>query len=110
MRIRLEERLDERERIARELHDTLLQSVQGLILRFHPIAEPLPMSEPARGAIERTPDRANQVLAETRDRVASLRVFADTGVNLAELLASAAAELARLNPEAVRRAKALKLK
>ena len=32
---RLEERLAERERIARDLHDTLLQGFQGLILRFH---------------------------------------------------------------------------
>jgi signal transduction histidine kinase len=31
VRARLEERLAERERIARELHDTLLQSVQGLV-------------------------------------------------------------------------------
>ncbi len=34
MRRGLEERHGERERIARDLHDTLLQSVQGLILRF----------------------------------------------------------------------------
>ena len=32
---RLEERLAERGRIARDLHDTLLQGFQGLILRFH---------------------------------------------------------------------------
>jgi len=30
---RLGERMDERERIARELHDTLLQGFQGLMLR-----------------------------------------------------------------------------
>ena len=34
MKMRLEERAAERERIARELHDTLLQGFQGLILRF----------------------------------------------------------------------------
>ncbi|KAB2887628.1 MAG: hypothetical protein F9K40_21205, partial [Kofleriaceae bacterium] len=38
---RLQERHQERERIARELHDTLLQSVQGLILRFHAVARSL---------------------------------------------------------------------
>jgi hypothetical protein len=32
--LRLEERVSERTRIARELHDTLLQSFQGLLLRF----------------------------------------------------------------------------
>ncbi len=33
MRVRLEDRIVERERIARDLHDTLLQGLQGLILR-----------------------------------------------------------------------------
>jgi signal transduction histidine kinase len=32
--LRLEERLEERTRIARELHDTLLQSFQGLVCQF----------------------------------------------------------------------------
>jgi signal transduction histidine kinase len=31
---RMEERVGERTRIARELHDTLLQSFQGLMLHF----------------------------------------------------------------------------
>jgi len=93
MRILLEERLDERERIARELHDTLLQSVQGLILRFHAITERLPATEPSRGSMEHTLDRANQVLAEGRDRVGSLRVLADTGGNLAQLFTTAAREI-----------------
>jgi signal transduction histidine kinase/ligand-binding sensor domain-containing protein len=93
MRIRLEERLDERERIARELHDTLLQSVQGLIFRFHAIAERLPEKEATRGEMEHTLDRANQVLAEGRDRVGSLRVFTETGADLAQLLAAAAKEI-----------------
>lgn len=93
MRVRLEERLDERERIARELHDTLLQSVQGLIFGFHAISERLPATEPSRGAMERTLDRANQVLAEGRDRVGSLRVLADTSGNLAQLFTSAAREI-----------------
>jgi len=38
VRARLEERLVERERIARELHDTLLQGLQGLMLRFQAVA------------------------------------------------------------------------
>ncbi|RXY82747.1 histidine kinase, partial [Salmonella sp. 3DZ2-4SM] len=36
-RARLQERHGERERIARDLHDTLLQGSQGLILRLHAI-------------------------------------------------------------------------
>ena len=40
--IRLEERVSERTRIARELHDTLLQSFQGVLLRFHTVTYLLP--------------------------------------------------------------------
>src|SRR5262249_52157993 len=49
---RMEARVAERERIARDLHDTLLQSVQGLILKFHALAKQMPGQEPARHAID----------------------------------------------------------
>ncbi len=39
--VRLEERIRERTRIARELHDTLLQSFQGLLLRFQTVSTQL---------------------------------------------------------------------
>jgi signal transduction histidine kinase/ligand-binding sensor domain-containing protein len=73
VRTGMEERLAERERIARDLHDTLLQSVQGLILKFHAIANRIPTIDPARRQIEETLDHADQVLAEGRDRVRNLR-------------------------------------
>ncbi len=73
MRARLEERMAERERIARELHDTFLQSVHGLILKFQSAAQRLPVEEPARELIERSLDHADQVLVEGRDRVSALR-------------------------------------
>src|SRR5262249_18493557 len=40
--IRLEERVGERTRIARDLHDTLLQSFQGVLLKFHAVTFALP--------------------------------------------------------------------
>ena len=76
IRARIEERLSERERIARELHDTLLQGVQGLILRFQAVAERIPASEPARQMIEKALDRADEVLVQGRDRVKNLRLTA----------------------------------
>lgn len=76
VRRRMEERLEERERIARDLHDTLLQSVQGLILKIHAVANQLPRNDPAHDALEKTLDRADQVLAEGRDRVRNLRTTA----------------------------------
>jgi signal transduction histidine kinase len=69
----MEERLEERERIARDLHDTLLQSVQGLILKFHAVAKQIPSDEPAHDALEKTLDHADEVLAEGRDRLRNLR-------------------------------------
>ncbi|WP_164008417.1 sensor histidine kinase [Pyxidicoccus trucidator] len=69
----LEERHQERERIARELHDTLLQGIHGLILRFQAEAEKIPEGEPARASMEKALDRADDLLVEGRDRVKGLR-------------------------------------
>jgi signal transduction histidine kinase/ligand-binding sensor domain-containing protein len=76
VRAQMEARLGERERIARELHDTLLQSVQGLILKFQGAANRIPRDEPARQAIETTLDHADRVVAEGRQRVRDLRTGA----------------------------------
>ena len=74
VRGRMEERLEERERIARDLHDTLLQSIQGLILKFSAVSKQIPADLPARNALEKTLDHADEVLAEGRDRIRNLRV------------------------------------
>lgn len=92
---RLEERLGERERIARELHDTLLQSVQGLILRFQAVADQMPESDAPRQLMERALDRADQVLVEARDRVKSLRKPVESVCDLSQALAEAGEELAQ---------------
>lgn len=73
LRTRLEERFRERERIARELHDTLLQSAQGMMLSFQAVADGLPKHSHARLSMERALDRAEQVIAEGRDRITGLR-------------------------------------
>ena len=70
---RLEERHRERERIARDLHDTLLQSIHALVLRFQLAADRLPRDEPARSDLEDAIERADEVIIEGRNRVAELR-------------------------------------
>ncbi|WP_317987900.1 sensor histidine kinase [Hyalangium gracile] len=102
MRGLLEERHAERERIARELHDTLLQSVQGLVLRLQAVAEQIPEQEPARQAMEKALDRADEVLAEGRDRVMELRSSAHDGRGLPDVLVQVGEELAEDMPMSFR--------
>jgi len=85
IRTRLEERMGERERIARELHDTLLQSVQGLVLRFQSVAHRMPPGEPSRAHLESALERADEVIVEGRNRVRDLRADDNSGDPLANL-------------------------
>ncbi|WP_165186063.1 sensor histidine kinase [Caulobacter soli] len=73
IRARMAERVEERERIARDLHDTLLQSVQTLTLRFQLAVDDLPKTARARPALEAAIDRADEVIAQGRNRVHDLR-------------------------------------
>jgi signal transduction histidine kinase/ligand-binding sensor domain-containing protein len=94
VRGRLEARLAERERIARELHDTLLQGMQGLIWRFQAATDRLAPGEPARQMLEQSLDRADQLLGESRDKVKDLRPMAKDVTDLAAALAGEGAQLA----------------
>ncbi len=69
------DRLSERERIARDLHDTLLQSVQGVMLSFQAVARQIPDHQEAREVLEKVLDRADELIAEGRDLIAGLRTF-----------------------------------
>jgi signal transduction histidine kinase len=87
----LEVRLAERERIARELHDTLLQGFQGLVMRFQGIANRIPSDQPLRTLVDQALDRADTVLVDGRNRVHELRTATDAG-NLEQSLIAAAGE------------------
>jgi len=72
--LRFEERLTERSRIARELHDTLLQSFQGAVLRFRAVTYMLPdRPAEARATLENAIDQARRAIIEGRDAVQGLR-------------------------------------
>ena len=85
VRDRLNERYDERERIARDLHDTLLQGVHGLMMFMHAGAKQLPENSAVRERFQRSIAIAENVVAEGRDRVSQLRsnASADSPLELA---------------------------
>jgi signal transduction histidine kinase len=72
--VALEARVGERTRIARELHDTLLQSFHGVLLNLKTLSQVLqerPME--AQRTLDRTIDQAAEAITEGRDAVQGLR-------------------------------------
>ncbi len=69
---KLHVRMAERERIARTLHDTFLQSVQAVMLHVQAMALELPAGA-ARNKLEAVLDQADRALGEGRDQVHELR-------------------------------------
>ena len=94
MRWKLDTQLAERDRIARELHDTLLQSTQGLILRFQAITNRMPAGDRNREQMETALERADEVLTEGRDRVRGLRRAAGQRSSLTGAVRTVGEELA----------------
>ena len=92
---RLEERVDERTRIARDLHDTLLQSFQGLLLRFQTARELL-RTRPAEAekALESAIDQTAQAITEGREAVQGLRASTVERNDLARAITTLGEELA----------------
>jgi signal transduction histidine kinase len=101
--LRFEERLAERSRIARELHDTLLQSFQGLMLHFQTVSDLLAPGE-AKEALEKALDRADQAIVESREAIQNLRSSTTTTNDLANAMAALGDDLARENADAKTRA------
>jgi signal transduction histidine kinase len=78
---RLTVRLIERQRIARELHDTLLQGFQGLILRLEAVNRLLPTGE-ARTQLQRALESMDALLVEGRDCLKEIRSSMETITSL----------------------------
>jgi signal transduction histidine kinase len=91
----LEARIGERTSLARELHDTLLQSFHGLMLRFAVVSQLLPERPvEAKEQLDRTMDRAAKAIAEGRDAVQGLRDSTIQTNDLAQSINTLGEELA----------------
>lgn len=96
MDMRFEERLAERTRIARELHDSLLQGFQGLLFRLQAVRDMLPERPgDAAQALEKVLDRGDEVIAEGRTTVEDLRDASLRDYDIVQALSSVGEELAR---------------
>jgi len=94
--MRLGERLDERGRIARELHDTLLQSFQGLMFSFQAARNLLPgRTEEAIRTLDGAIGEGDEAIAEGRDAIQGLRANPGGERDLEYLLTAAGKDLAR---------------
>ena len=92
--MRLEERVSERTRIARELHDTLLQSFHGLLFRLQAARNVLPRRpEEAVQALDGAIARAEHAIAEGRDAIQGLRSAPADQRDLEHLLTAMGREL-----------------
>jgi Signal transduction histidine kinase len=95
---RLGERLQERERIARELHDTLLQDFQAMILRFHNISRRLVSGDPNRLEMDEGLRYADKALAEGRNRIRDIRADGKLLNELSKAFGDYGNELSHLRP------------
>jgi signal transduction histidine kinase len=93
--VRLDERVSERTRIARELHDTLLQSFHGSLFRFQAARNMLRRRpEEAIQVLDNAITRAEEAIAEGRGAIQGLRPEPVPACDLAHLLTAIGKELA----------------
>jgi signal transduction histidine kinase/ligand-binding sensor domain-containing protein len=91
----LEARVGERTRIARELHDTLLQGFHGLLLRFQTASYLLPeRPADAKRELDGAIEYAAKAITEGRDAVQGLRSSTVEGNDLAAAIRTLGDELA----------------
>jgi signal transduction histidine kinase len=86
---RFEARVEERTRIARDLHDSLLQGLQGLMFRLQAVRQLLPArAMEAAAELETALETGDKAIAEGRDAVRDLRALNPVQGDLSETLAA----------------------
>jgi signal transduction histidine kinase/ligand-binding sensor domain-containing protein len=91
----LEARVNERTRIARDLHDTLLQSFQALLYRLQSVRRVLPdRPEEASQRLDSAIEQTAQAITEGRDAVHELRSSTVVANDLAQAIGTLGEDLA----------------
>ena len=92
--MRLEERLNERTRIARDLHDTLLQTFNALLPHLQTVSNALPSRpDEAKRRVDRVIEQATSAITDGRDAVHALRSGGSVATDLDQAISSFAKEL-----------------
>ena len=92
--IRIEERVNERTRIARDLHDTMLQTFQGMLLKFYGLSVMLVDRPEAQKKLEGLLEQGQQAVDEGREAVLGLRSSTVIANDLARAFTTLGEELA----------------
>lgn len=93
LNLRFQERLEERTRIAQELHDTLLQGFMSASMYLHVAADQLPAESPDAPLLARIVGSTRQVIEEGRNTVRGLRASRSVSLALDETFAQVPQEL-----------------
>jgi len=101
--MRLEARVGERTRIARDFHDTTLQNFLGVLMKFSAVTHLIPERPDVQTKLEGICEQARQAIAEGRDAVQGLRSSTVVTNDLARAISTlgeelAAAQTARIAP------------
>jgi signal transduction histidine kinase len=93
LKMRFEERLAERTRIAQELHDTLLQGFLSASMQLHVANDQLPADSAAKPLVNRVLTLMGRVIEEGRNAVRGLRSVQDASQDLGQAFSRVAQEL-----------------
>src|SRR5262249_28318007 len=94
LKLQFEERLSERNRIAQDLHDTLLQGFLSASMQLHVADDQLPADWPAKPLVSRALELMGQVIEEGRNTLRSLRSNNNEFLNLEQAFSCFQKEIA----------------
>ncbi len=97
--LQLTERMNERERIAREIHDTLLQGVQGLLLRLQALMATPARNETHDDVLKASIDQAREMVIEGRGKIIALRGEPPRYNELVQSILAVGEDLASFHPQ-----------